>query len=189
MGKRLPKPLRYTLFGVLGLLLFVLSGLGVLAYLLPPEPPEPFTVDPRVWYTAAAGEPIDLDGCAFSLPVVSRYARFDGAYGPDLDGVIILRDAPNSPRQLVVGRISRLRPETTIGHDRFGEAFLRLARETREWEQETRLVVFEADEPEYFPDRYAGLHLGADLYFFDDGLLRDRDVVRAVLDSVEVAPE
>jgi hypothetical protein len=182
MAKRLPKPVRFVLFGTLALAVAVL-GLGAL--IVDPEPPAPVTINPRVWTDVAAGERIEINGYTFEMPMDAVYSRLDTSYGSDLEGVLFIREKPNDLSELFVGRISRLTKDTRIHPHRIGQLVLHVAHETREWGQNERMKVFESKEPEYFSDRYLGLNLSADVYFLDDRMMRDRDTFGTMLRSLE----
>lgn len=187
MAKRLPKPVRYMLFGTLGLLLALLVGWGVLAAILPPEPPEPVTINPRVWHRAAAGERIEFNGWTFEMPINAMYSRLDGSYGPDLDGAIIIREDPKRPWQLVVGRISQLTPETAIHPDGIGEAFIEIARETGARGDDLRLATL-PPRNEGSPaslQRVVGMCIPADAYLFSNGNIFTLERMTSIMASWE----
>ncbi len=187
MAKRLSKPARFVLFGTLGLLLAAIGGLVVLSLVLPPAPPEPVVINPRVWQRVAAGERIEVNGYTFEMPIDGVCARLDGSYGPDLEGALIFREDPERPWQLVVGRIRQLTPETAIHPDGIGRAFIEIAQEARDRGDDLRLATLPPRNPgsPVVLQRVVGMCLPADAYLFSNGNTFTLERMTVIMESWE----
>ncbi len=182
MAKRLPKPFRIMLFCAFGLVFAATTVLIVGAVLLGPERPEPVVLAPRLWHDASAGDRIEINGYTFEMPVDGVYSRLDASYGPDLEGVLLVRENPSRGSELVVGRLSRLTPDTTIHPDRIGKIFLAWADETRARADDLRLITL-APRMDVLPQRVAALCLPADVYLFSDGITFKVEHMTKIMES------
>jgi hypothetical protein len=159
------------LFGTLALLLALLVVLIPFAiYESATAPPEPVIVNPRLWHDANARDRIEFNGYTFEMPLEGVYSRLDASYGPDLEGVLLIREKPSRSSELVVGRISRLTTDTMIDRTRFGGKFLEFVEETKSRGDDARLLTFQVKGRDPERPHVLGLFLRADAYLWSDGI-------------------
>jgi hypothetical protein len=179
MAKRLSKPVRFMLLGVMAI---VVVGGVVWMTVAVPRQAQAVRINPTSWTRIAAGERIEVNGYTFEMPIDGVYSRLDGSHGPDLEGALLIRENANRVSELVVGRISQLTPETTIHPDRIGKLLGELIEETRSRDDDLRLMTVKARRPE-LPDRVLALCLPADAYLWSDGITFDLGHMTTIMES------